>query len=348
MKYLRIVVSAFLVVLGSMVLVAWALSQKAAESIEEGTAAENLVVKVVESEQTAEVIANGLIKALDEQVDGQAGTLALNLLDDQIYDLTVDLVQSEQFQSVLLSSADRAQNFLLSEISDPDREPAPFGIYLDVGDRLNTRIDEIPVAGPFIPELEIDPVEVELIPADTFEDVRTGYQGLQWAATWFIWIGLALIAGGIAMAPKWKRFLPRALIGAGGIGVGIALTLNFFGPRTIAAFVPGGREGGAGTLVEDVIADTALKPVTNILLVLGLIALALALVFLLLLKFVPGLDGDRPVEGDATVGEPDESTEPTAVNAGPTSEASAPVADTKELETSAHTDGATTPESPRA
>ncbi|WP_062078960.1 hypothetical protein [Demequina globuliformis] len=298
MKTVRYIASAFLVLLGSMLVVAWGLSQKSAESIENGTAGENLVVNVVQSPQTAEVIADGVVRALENQVDGQVGDLVLGLLDDQIHDLTEEAVKSEQFQSVLLTSADRAQNFFLAELSDPSREPAPFGIYLDPGERLNSRLDEVPVVGPFIPELEIDPVEVEIIPADTFEDIRTAYSALVWAATWFIWIGIAFIAAGIAIAPRWKRFLPRALVGAGILGLAVAFTLNFFGPSTIASFVPGGSAGGVGTLVEDVIADSALAPITNILLTLGLIALGLAIAFVLAVRYIPALGGRRDGDED--------------------------------------------------
>ncbi|MDE0572925.1 hypothetical protein ON058_05805 [Demequina sp. B12] len=295
MKYVRSIASAFLVVLGSMLVVAWALSQKAADSIEDGTAAENLVVSVVRSEQTAEVIANGVVLALENQVDGRIGTFALGLLEQQIHDLTVDAVESEAFQDLLLTGADRAQNVLLAEISDPEREPAPFGIYLDPGARLNDRINEIPVVGLLAPEITIEPVAVDIIDAETFEDVRSGYQALVWAAHWFGWIGAALIAGGIAIAPRWKWFLPRALVGAGAIGVGVALTLEYLGPRTIAAFVPGGPEGGLGTLIEDVVADAALAPLTTILLTLGLVALGIALAFVLALRFIPGgTEDDEP------------------------------------------------------
>ncbi len=285
-----------------MLIVAWGLAQKSAESIEDGTAGEALVVTVVQSDRTADVIADGVIRVLNEQVDGDVGGIVLNLLEDEIRDVAYDLVQSEQFQSVLLTSADRAQNYFLAELSDPDRATAPFGIYLEPGERINARIDEIPVVGGLIPELEIAPVEVEIIPADTFDDIRTGFSALLWAATWFFWIGLVLLVAGIAIAPRWKRYLPRALIGAGVLGLAIAFTLNFFGPRTVANFVPGGAEGGVGTLMEDVVVGTALAPITNILLTLGLIALGLAVAFILAVRWIPQL---RPDRGDSTAG-PDE------------------------------------------
>lgn len=301
MKTVRYIASAFLVLLGSMVIVAWGLAQKSAESIENGTAGEALVVSVVQSEQTADVIADGVVTVLDEQIEGQVGAIVLNLLSDEIHDVVYDIVQSDQFQSVLLTSADRAQNYFLAELSDPDREPAPFGIYLELGERINSRIDEVPIVGPLIPELEFAPVEVEIIPADTFEDIRTGFSALLWAATWFIWIGIVLLAAGIAIAPRWKRFLPRALLAAGIVGLAIAFTLNFFGPRTVANFVPGGAEGGIGTLMEDVVVGTALAPITNILLTLALIALALAVIFILAVRWIPALRpdrGDNPEDGD--------------------------------------------------
>ncbi|MFV0634882.1 hypothetical protein [Demequina sp.] len=302
MRALRVIGSAFLVLLGSMLMVVWALSVKTVHSIEDGTAADQLATRVLEAPETANLIADQVQAALVEQVEGRVGNLALVLLDAQIHGLIVDVVGSDFVTEAALSGANRVQNRLLDEVSDPDREMAPFTLSIDVGQRINSRLDEIPVVGALVPELDIPVFSADVIDAQTFEDVRTGFSALKFAATWFVWLGLVSIAGGIALAPRWRRFLPRALIGAGTLGVAISFALGSIGPRTLASFMPGGRDGGAGILVEDVVATTALQPIVDVLMRLGLVALVLAGVFWLALRFLPGQadsERTRPSQGAA-------------------------------------------------
>ncbi|WP_084101122.1 hypothetical protein [Demequina sp. NBRC 110051] len=325
MKYLRVIASAFLVLLGSMLIVAWALSLQAVKSIENGTAAEKLVTTTLEAPQTAEFVADQVQAALAEQVESQAGDIALVLLDDQIHGGLVAVLQSDAFLGTITTAGNAAQDRLLAAISDPDREPGPLAIDIDLGTRINTAIDQIPVVGAFIPDIEFPEYSVEIVDADTFEDVRSGYAAMEWVATWFVWIGVTLIAAGVAVAPRWRRFLPRALLAAGLFGIAVAFVLGSMGPRTIASFMPGGRDGGLGTLIEDVIGDTALAPVTNVLLTLGLVALGLALIWALVMRFVPGMAGrDDPAPVDAE--------EADAVVADEDDESSAEVTDTTEFE----------------
>ncbi|WP_297082888.1 hypothetical protein [uncultured Demequina sp.] len=286
MKALRVVGSAFLVLLGTMLIVAWGLSVKSVRSIEEGTATDALVTSVLESPETAALVADQVQAAIREQVDQEIVLAGLDLFDQQIHDVLVSAIGSEFVTGTVSTGVDRLSNRLLEEIADADREPAAFALSVDIGARVDARIDEIPVVGPLVPDLDLPAYEVEVIDAQTFEDVRAAYAALGFAATWFVWWGLVLIVGGIALAPTWRWFAPRALVGAGVIGLGIAFALGSMGPPTIASFMPGGRDGGAGVLVEDVIATTALGPIVDVLMTLGLVALVLAAVFWLVLRYL--------------------------------------------------------------
>jgi len=306
MRALRVVGSAFLVLLGTMVIIGWGLSVKSVRAIEEGTATDALVAQVLESPETASLVADQLQAAIREQIDQDLVLAGLDLFESQIHDLLVTAVGSDLVTGTVSTGADRLSNRLLEEVSDGDREPAAFAISVDVGERVNARIDEVPVVGPLVPELDLPAYEVEIIDAQTFEDIRAAYGALTFAATWFVWLGLLLIAGGIALAPTWRWFAPRALVGAGVLGLAIAFALGSMGPPTIASFMPGGREGGAGVLVEDVIATTALGPIVDVLMTLGLVALGLAAAFWLVLRFLwrdPGIAEPDAVEYEEFDGE---------------------------------------------
>ncbi|WP_084103380.1 hypothetical protein [Demequina sp. NBRC 110056] len=294
MRALRVITSAFLVLLGSMMMVVWALAVNTVASIEDGSAADQLTARVLESPATADLVADQVQRMLEERIEGQVGGIALELLDEEIRELVVSVVGSDLVTGALSAGADRVQNRLFDEVSDPERTPGPFVIAVDLGERVNGRIDEVPVVGPLIPDIDLPEYEVEVIDAATFEDVRTGYSALTFAATWFVWIGLALIVGGIAAAPRWRWFLPRALVGAGALGLAIAFALGAVGPSTLASFMPGGADGGAGVLVEDVVATTALGPIVDVLMVLGIVALGIAALFWLLVRFVPALRDREP------------------------------------------------------
>ena len=84
----------FLVILGAMLIVAWAMASRTVESIDDGTAADELVATVMRDPATAELLADRVDRALDERVEGPAATLALALVGDRVHDAVVSIASS--------------------------------------------------------------------------------------------------------------------------------------------------------------------------------------------------------------------------------------------------------------
>jgi hypothetical protein len=286
MRTVRLTGASGLVLLGAMLIVAWALSLATLERIHDGSAVSYLTDGVLASPDLGEVAADAAVRAIDEQLDSTAGDVALALFEEQIRELAATVVESEAFQITLREASERVQDDLLLAVTDPDREPGPLVVSIDVGERVNASIDEIPFVGEFVPDLELQEVEVEIVPESTIEDLRASYRSLSFAATWFVWLGIALILGGIALAPRWRWFLPRSLVALAVLAGTVGLTLGALAPATAAALVPGGREGSLGAMVEGLLTDGALAPVTELFLVLALIALVGACVFVLIVRML--------------------------------------------------------------
>jgi hypothetical protein len=281
-----------------MLIVLWAGAHKSVEAIEDGTAGDRLVQEVLASEAVAETVSQGIQTSLEQQFEGQPLGTVLTLLDSQVNDLLNAVLTNETVSDLIYAGTDRLTNRLFEEMTDPDRAVAPFALSLDPSARINERIDEIPLVGPLVPDVQVRSIDIELIPAETFEDVRAAFFAMKFVGSWFLWFGLALMAGGLWASPVRARFGPRALLVIGLVVASLGLAIQLVGPNVAARFVPGGPDGGLGTLVNTVLSDSALPPVRDLLVQMGLVSLALAGVYLLLQRIFPALRHDKFGEGD--------------------------------------------------
>ncbi|WP_062212239.1 hypothetical protein [Demequina oxidasica] len=293
MKLFRTIVSAFLVLLGVMLIVTWAFASKSAEAVENGEAAANLTDKVLSSPAVADLVATKaqeeIVSSVEEQFDNQLVNLALGLASGAIHDAIESAITSDFVTNAARAGADQVQTRLVAALTDPDRAYGPLELNIDVSPRINDRLDQVPLVGSFIPDVTVPPVSVEVVDAATFEDVRSSYGVLKWAATWFIWIGLLLIAVGVFASPRRRWFLSRAMLVAGVLVLAIGYTVSAIGASSIANLMPGGSEGGLGVVVNDLLSDTAIPPIADVLITLGFAALVLALIAALAVNYVPGL-----------------------------------------------------------
>ncbi|WP_061965428.1 hypothetical protein [Demequina aurantiaca] len=309
MKLFRTIVSAFLVLLGVMLIVTWAFASKSAEAVENGEAAANLTDKVLSSPAVADLVATKaqeeIVRSVEEQFDNDLVNLALGLAAGPIHDAIETAISSDFVNDAARAGAGEVQTRLVAAMTDPDRPYGPLELTIDVSPRINDRLDQVPLVGSFIPDVTVPSVSVEVVDAATFEDVRSAYGVLQWAATWFIWIGLLLIAVGVFASPRRRWFLSRAMLVAGVVVLAIGYTVSAIGASSIANLMPGGSEGGLGVVVNDLLSDTAIPPIADVLITLGFAALVLALVAAVAVHYGPRLrtkyDESRAKNGEPLV-----------------------------------------------
>ncbi len=132
-----------------------------------------------------------------------------------------------------------------------------------------------------VPNLKVAPVRIEVVSADTFEKVRTGYARAEFAKTYFLWAGLGFIVLGMLVSTR-KRFVIAKFLAAVGVFSLVAYAaLTWVGPAALASWLPGGDDG-IGKVLADLIAEDALPAITGKLLLAGGLALAGAAVATLL------------------------------------------------------------------
>lgn len=296
MKTLRVITAAFMVLLGAMLIVAWAVAGRIVERIDSGEAATNITQKLLAEPELAEGVANRIQLEIETRVADTPLRFLVSAFDAEIHDALVAVLTSDAVTEVVTNSVGRLEQQITAEVTDPNRPEAPFVVTIDPSERINARLDEVPVVGFLIPEITVEPITVELIEAKTFEDVRSIYQALNLVALWAIWVALLLIVAGFWVAPRSRWYWAQAAVGAGFIVLAVSFAIGKLVPSSVANAVPGGSEGGAGRFLSEFVSENTIAPMTSILLGLAFAALVLAVLFALAAKFLP----KRAVAGEVT------------------------------------------------
>lgn len=282
MTRVRTVVSALTLALGVLMIVGWTVSAKAVEMIEDGESAAQLTDKALASPAVADLAADKIQEQIYTQLRAQVNVgwfdVAWGVAEQPLHQAIVSLIGSDFVATTAHTGAGNAQVGLMSALTDEEREDGALVLTVDVSPRINARLNQIPGIGTFLPDVVIDPVEVEVIAADTFAEVRDAYRVATWISTWLGWIGVALIVMGVATSSRRTWFVSRSMLITGVALVATGLAVGAVGASTVAGLMPGGLDSGAGAAVEELLADTALPSLAGRLLVIGAVALVISLV----------------------------------------------------------------------
>ncbi|WP_296666069.1 hypothetical protein [Demequina sp.] len=291
MSIVRSIAAAFAAILGVMLVIVGMLCFETDRAITSGSAAQTVVASVLDDQSVVDgasaAITTELIARAQEATESRAVDLALRAFRGSIEDLVSQALSSDPVRRGAEAGADRLEARLLEELTARDRPSAPFSVSIDVAARLNDRLDQVPLVGRFLPDVQMAPVEQELIDATTFDQVRTAYAVIRFGGNWFVWFGLVGIVIGAFAARRRGWYLGSAALGMGVLALAIAFALGSVAPATIAKAMPGGEQGGVGVFVSNFLSDTALVPFTTIMLWLGSVALLLAIAFVVLARLLP-------------------------------------------------------------
>jgi hypothetical protein len=105
---------------------------------------------------------------------------------------------------------------------------------------------------------------------------------MEFAKRFFLWAGLALMVLGMMVSTRKRWVIAKFLAAVGVFSLAVYAALVWIGPDLIAGRLPGGTDGGLGSVFGDVIANEALPAVAGKLLYAGGIALVGAAVAALL------------------------------------------------------------------
>ncbi|WP_430869015.1 hypothetical protein [Demequina aurantiaca] len=255
---LRTILSAVAIVLGALLIATWGVSQVAVKSVEDGSAVTNITAAVLDSPTALAAMS---VELGDVAIDA-LGNTAIDVealgLDGAIRDQVTALVESEAFAAEVERQVGQSHGQFADALTDDARESAPLVLMMDASPLVNDRISEIPLVGSFVPTLTLAPVPVEVASAATIDDARTAYGFMEFAATWFLWIGIALIVVGLVISARRRWFLSKTLLAVGVISLGVWALLTFTAPETIAGwFSSGGEESAANIVIRTFAAESA-------------------------------------------------------------------------------------------
>ena len=276
-RALRTLISALCILAGALTILGWAASGFAVRAVEEGTAL-GAVARTAFS--LPGVVTDISESAQDQVLEGLAerGVDPSSVgLDDEVRDVVDGAVRSPQFEDAIVAAADDAQERFSLALTEPDRDPAPFTLAVDVSGVVNARIDDVPAVGALAPDVTLAPVPIAVIDAQTFEDVRATYGAMRWLADWGLWAGLALLAAGMLVSHRRRWFVAKALLAVGVLTLGFGLVVRFVSPTAVMGILPGGEEGTLGTLWAAVITEDATPIIAQRAILIGVVALAAAL-----------------------------------------------------------------------
>ncbi|MGC4174869.1 hypothetical protein [Demequina sp.] len=288
MKTIRIIAAAFLVLLGSMMLMAWAVAGKAINAVESGEAANNLTQKLLEDPTFSATASEAVINGLDRQTEGRFLNRIVQAFRPELERVVQNVLESERVNEVVTNSVDKVSAQLTEELTKPDRATAPFVLSIDVSDRVNQRIDEIPVVGLFFPDVTVPPIEKELIDAATFDQIRGIYGGVKAVASWGFLVALVLVVAGFFVAPRSRWYWPQALLAVGFVVLAVSIVVRRILPISVANALPGGSDSAGGTFVKDFLSSNATGPIASRLLSMALWSLVLAVLFWVIARQLPG------------------------------------------------------------
>lgn len=304
MRAFRTILSAFLVLLGVMLVITWAFAVKSVEAVENGQAAANVTGKALSSPAVVDLVAREIeeqvIASVEDQVDNELVALIVSFASKPIHGAVEAFLNSNTISDVAQRGAEQAQTRFMTAVTAADRPYGPLTLTVDISPRINDRLDKVPVVGSSIPEVIVPSLSVDVVPADTFKDVRSAYRVLTWAATWFAWLGLVVIAVGVLASPRRRWFVSRAMLLAAVVVLGIGLTVGAVGASRIANLMPGGSAGGFGVVVDTLLSGTTISQIADVLIAMGVAALMLSLLAALAVRRFP-LPLDRDASGPSGV-----------------------------------------------
>src|SRR6478735_523910 len=170
-------------------MVSWSVAGKAVAGIEDGSAVTKLTQKMLDDPDFADAAAGRITDRLVEQTEGRFIGRVVVAFEPELQRAIANVLSSDRVEEAVTTGLEKLEGRLTEEITEPNRPSGPLVISVDLSDRVNARIDQIPVVGTFIPEVTVPPIERELIDATTFDQVRQVYSGLKLVAGWGFIVG---------------------------------------------------------------------------------------------------------------------------------------------------------------
>ncbi|WNM28521.1 hypothetical protein RN607_05820 [Demequina capsici] len=288
MKLLRTIISALCILAGALSIVGWAISSVAVRAVEDGTAVVTITERALDSEAVQSRIADAMTGEVGDWLAGRGVDLQGLGLSDVVGNLLRNVAGSDAFKTLVADQAEAARQQIAEALTDDSRAAAPLVVVVDVDSLVADQLNGVAVLGSVASAVDIAPVEVVVMDADTFERARTAYHVMELAAQYGLWMGIGLVVVGLLVSPRRAWFLPKLLLAIGVMAMVAWGLVRALGTDGVLALLPGGRDGALGTVVGGVLTDEASASLMQRTLWVGLGGLAGATVLALVVRALQG------------------------------------------------------------
>lgn len=278
MNPLRTFISALSLLAAAVLIAGWALAQAVVGLVENGTAARTVTERALESPAVMSAVSSDLTDRTAQALSDRGLNLSALGLQGQLNQLIGAAVNSDVFRAALLAQVDQAHAQFAEQISAPHRHRAPLTLSVDLSDTVNARLTELGGPAAALPDLQVPPVNVQVMEAERFDQARNAYSTLLWFEVWGLWLGLTALAVGVLISHRRQWFFAKAFFGVGVIALGVGGIFTVLGPDTITTFLPGGVNGTWSTLWREVVGVDAADTVIARSLLVGAVAMVAALI----------------------------------------------------------------------
>ena len=292
MKALRTFIAAISILVGAALVVSWCGAWLLLAAVDDGVAARTMARAALSTPVVTDLIGNEIASRTEDALAEVGIDLSIIGADVALRTAILDWTRSDEFEQIVMEQVDDASEQLSAELATKDRAQGPFEVSINVSEAVNQQIDGIPFVGSEIPDVAVAPVAVEVASADSFSKARTAYERLDFAKTYFLWLGAALVLVGMVVSTRRRYVIAKFLIAVGTMALLLVATLTLATPARLADRLPGGEQGTWGKLAIEAFHNAALPGMRLTIAIIGLSALVAGALMATILKSLGASRGE--------------------------------------------------------
>lgn len=284
MNTLRTFISAIAILAGAAFVVAWCGAWLLLTAVDDGAVARTMARTALSTPAVTERVGDEIASRTIESLAGAGVDVTVIGADDAVRSALVEWTRSEEFKQAVLDQVDSVRSQVSEELASQDRPQGPFIVSLDVSDSVNKRLTDVPSIGSQIPNVDVAPIQVEVVSADNFTKARTAYSRAEFAKEYLLWVGAACVAFALAVSTRRRYVIAKFLIAVGAMALVLVAILTFATPELLARVLPGGDQGTWGRLAIESFNDAALPGMRQTIAIIGIAAVMAGALMATILK----------------------------------------------------------------
>lgn len=238
-RVLRTVLSALMILVGALSVVAWMLGSLIVNAVSDGDVVATMVAASLDTPPVERALTTQVQQGVTGQLERQGIDVEALGLDGVVASIVSNSVESEQLRASVAEQVTAAREQIERELTREDRTEGPLVLAFDVSGVVSQRLQETPVLGSLVPDIAVPPVVVEVVDGPTFDTARSTYGWAQWSAQWGLWLGAALVVAGLIVSPRRRWFFAKFFLAVAVMSAAVWVAVWWLDPEDVEAVAPG-------------------------------------------------------------------------------------------------------------